>query len=805
MADTNAKIIISAEDKTRIAFESVQQRMGKLTGAFSNMSGMLTTLGATAVAGYFITATKNFADYADEIGKAAQKVGTTTEALSALKYAAQLSDVSFEQLQTGLGKLAKTTEDFKDGSSSAVDAFSKIKLDPSTYKDTSELFGVIAERLSKMEDGAQKTAIAQELLGKSGKELIPLLNGGAAGLAAMTSEAKAFGLVITRDAARQAEQFNDDLLRLETAAGGLGREIAQKLVPSLADTAAAMTKAAQEGDTFWAVLRGIAGVGKLPLDLLFPDKPFTITSKITDLRSELNSLKNDAFHLKSGGLINEWLAGGNKAEIEQKIKVVENQIAAYEKFKDKLEAPPKSTSGYQTEAQTKGFEELAKGMGLASVKLAELNARQQEASAAFKAGTIDTTQYNEITASINKQRIALTQKTTASKKAGNQDAESAARFVEALIKQDATAGKSRAELIAYDAAHQKLNSTQKQIVASIVERINVTEQARAADEAWAEQIKFNQASDDEQLSALEESSAAEIAAIEDRNRAFESLATQYETSNEDLNIQLLASDKARIRAQVDAEHARSVDRINAMGLEFEEVQRLIDAETEHYQLKLQQIERSSIKTKSISQELGATFKSAFEDAVVGGEGFGDVLKGLEQDIIRLAARKTILDPLLSAFDNLLESFSSGSGGGGGNFITDFFSGLFENAKGGVYNSPSLSAYSGGVYTSPKMFAFANGGIFAEAGPEAIMPLSRGKDGKLGVQATGGGGANITVNLIESPGNGGQVNQRQEGENITLEIMVEKIEGMMGKNISKGRGIAGTIERQYGLSRAAGAY
>lgn len=805
MADTNAKIIISAEDKTRIAFESVQQRMGKLTGAFSNMSGMLTTLGATAVAGYFITATKNFADYADEIGKAAQKVGTTTEALSALKYAAQLSDVSFEQLQTGLGKLAKTTEDFKDGSSSAVDAFAKIKLDPSTYKDTSELFGVIAERLSKMEDGAQKTAIAQELLGKSGKELIPLLNSGAAGLEAMTKEAKAFGMVVTQDAARQAERFNDDLLRLETAAGGLARQIGAALVPSLADTAAAMTKAAQEGNTLFAVLRGIAGIGKLPFDYLFPTTPFTITEKITDLRTELNSLKNDANSLKGGGLIYEFLAGGNKAEIEQKIKVVENQLAAYEKYKAKLEAPPKSTAGDPTEEQTKSFNELAKGMGLASVKLAELNARQQEASAAFKAGTIDVTQYNEITASINKQRAALTQKTAASKKAGNQDAESAARFVEALIKQDATTGKSRAELIAYDAAHQKLNATQKQIVDSIVTRMNVTEQARAADEAWAEQIKLNQASDDEQLAALEEASAAEVALNDQRKQSAQDLYNELTRTNEDLNNQLITSDKARIKAQLDADHERSLQKINNLEMEADQAQVYIDLEVKNYQLALQKIEQSSQKTKSISQELGATFKSAFEDAVVGGEGFGDVLKGLEQDIIRLAARKTILDPLLQAFDNLLESFSSGSGGGGGNFITDFFSGLFENAKGGVYNSPSLSAYSGGVYTSPKMFAFANGGIFAEAGPEAIMPLSRGKDGKLGVQATGGGGANITVNLIESPGNGGQVNQRQEGENITLEIMVEKIEGMMGKNISKGRGIAGTIERQYGLSRAAGAY
>ncbi|HHA1715901.1 phage tail tape measure protein [Enterobacter kobei] len=60
-----------------------------------------------------------------------------------------------------------------------------------------------------------------------------------------------------------------------------------------------------------------------------------------------------------------------------------------------------------------------------------------------------------------------------------------------------------------------------------------------------------------------------------------------------------------------------------------------------------------------------------------------------------------------------------------------------NAKGNVYDSPSLSAYSNGVFQTPQLFAFAKGaGIFAEAGPEAIMPLTRAADGSLGVRAVG---------------------------------------------------------------------
>ncbi|MFG0898766.1 phage tail tape measure protein [Enterobacter cloacae complex sp. FYR_6] len=62
-----------------------------------------------------------------------------------------------------------------------------------------------------------------------------------------------------------------------------------------------------------------------------------------------------------------------------------------------------------------------------------------------------------------------------------------------------------------------------------------------------------------------------------------------------------------------------------------------------------------------------------------------------------------------------------------------------NAKGNVYDSPSLSAYSNGVFQTPQLFAFAKGaGVFAEAGPEAIMPLTRAADGSLGVRAVSGG-------------------------------------------------------------------
>lgn len=119
------------------------------------------------------------------------------------------------------------------------------------------------------------------------------------------------------------------------------------------------------------------------------------------------------------------------------------------------------------------------------------------------------------------------------------------------------------------------------------------------------------------------------------------------------------------------------------------------------------------------------------------------------------------------------SFFSGSasGGGGGTFGAGAWnsaaSGVSFNAKGGVYDSPSLSAFSGDIVRNPTMFAFAKGaGVMGEAGPEAIMPLTRAPDGSLGVRAVGGGGGQSVSSApqvyITIDGNGNTSTQTSPG-------------------------------------------
>ncbi|MES3435978.1 phage tail tape measure protein [Citrobacter freundii] len=110
-----------------------------------------------------------------------------------------------------------------------------------------------------------------------------------------------------------------------------------------------------------------------------------------------------------------------------------------------------------------------------------------------------------------------------------------------------------------------------------------------------------------------------------------------------------------------------------------------------------------------------------------------VLKIIENVAINMALAKGVSS--LGSFFSF--GASSAASASSGTAIQNAGANFTFNAKGNVYDSPSLSAYSNGVFQTPQLFAFAKGaGVFAEAGPEAIMPLTRAADGSLGVRAVG---------------------------------------------------------------------
>jgi len=129
--------------------------------------------------------------------------------------------------------------------------------------------------------------------------------------------------------------------------------------------------------------------------------------------------------------------------------------------------------------------------------------------------------------------------------------------------------------------------------------------------------------------------------------------------------------------------------------------------------------------------------------------------------------------------------------------------MFGFANGGAPGG--VSAWRNQVVDRPTFFAFASGGVMGEAGPEAIMPLSRGAGGRLGVDASGMGG--VTINVINNA-SGAQTTTRErtEGNNRIIDVLIEQIDGAMASGITRGSSkTAAALGNTFGLNRVAGAY
>lgn len=212
-----------------------KEMQGTLGGIGKTLKSFAAGLGAALSFGALVKVMQSAIDKADELGKTAQKIGLPVEALSKLEYSARLADVTLDQLSVGVGKLSQALADATGGqvtdATKALAAIGVAAVDSQgKLRPTEEVIYEVAEAFSGMEDGAGKTALAMDIFGRSGKELIPLLNAGAAGLKANADEAERLGLVIDTKTAKASEEFNDNLTRLKAAMEGIANKALVALI-----------------------------------------------------------------------------------------------------------------------------------------------------------------------------------------------------------------------------------------------------------------------------------------------------------------------------------------------------------------------------------------------------------------------------------------------------------------------------------------------------------------------------------------------------------------------------------------------
>ncbi|UWR40246.1 phage tail tape measure protein [Phaeobacter inhibens] len=216
-------------DKGLKSSESRVKRFGK---AISKIG-----VGLSVVSAGVLAAVRNQLNAADELSKSAQRLGVPIEELSALRHAADMSAVSSSDLDNGLRRLSRNMQDASTGGKKTSALFRELGISVSDangkLRPTSEVMADAAERLGAMPDGAKKTALAFELFGRAGTNLIPMLNGGREGLQGMLKEARELGLVVDQKTGKSAENFNDNLSRLSKTLRGVLLQSMAALAPVL--------------------------------------------------------------------------------------------------------------------------------------------------------------------------------------------------------------------------------------------------------------------------------------------------------------------------------------------------------------------------------------------------------------------------------------------------------------------------------------------------------------------------------------------------------------------------------------------
>jgi len=760
MATPQIGIVITGDSSQLIAAAgAAQKRIATLGDSVKQFTNLMPAVGVGIAAAFAANNFRGAINMMDQLDEMAEKTGVSVEALSKLRYAGETVGTSTEQLGGGLRKLAKLMAEAAGGSQEADNVFKTIGV---TFKDTAgnlrpteKVLSDLAERFASFEDGPTKAALAMKVFGKSGEDMIPILNLGAAGLAASADEAKRLGIELGGDAARAAADFNDNMKRLSLTTEAASTLFMNELLPSL-------NAISRE------LLAGIKNTNGF-------------IDAITTLGT-INPFKSQAANMAT-----------YRQELEELGKARDKYIA----------------SGLNTNAFDADIADRTK-------KLNYL--KDLEAAAAMATGGGDTGDavsrrfmrpQSKTVAPIVKDLVKDTKAPKASKeKAPDEFAKnylSSMRTQFANLTGEMTKQKEVQDMLTVSGA--KFTDIQKQQALALAAQIDQYKAKQVVDAEDLKNIKEREAKQRDSESQY----ARNLMFLEQESEALKANAGWLGKSAEE--VEKLAFEKSlsisvtqastQVRAAETAgfiDQATAIERLNA-------INDLADSSRKSFAaLQADELDRQQNATRGVSdamKDYGRISKSAGIDAY---NAVMSVRKGLEDTlssaitkgkldftsltdhIINEVVRMKIVKPMLA---NLFSDSSGGEGGIGS---------IFQTIFGGGSSGFVTPFAKGGVVTRPTIFPFAKGtGLMGEAGPEAIMPLGRDSQGRLGVR---GGGGNVQVNIINNAGAQVTQTQRQQGDTTFIDVMVSQIEDRLAGNVAAGGGsLFHSIGNTFGMKRA----
>lgn len=746
--DVETRFLMTAQDRASAVISSVRSELSKVTSASDGVRNAFLALAAAAPVAALVAKVKSSAELADSLGKLSQRTGLAVESLSALRYQAELSDVSFEELQTGLKKFNVNITEAAGGNKQALATFQAMGLSQKDLQegltDSEGLLRKVADKFSGYADGAAKTALAVDLFGKSGDRMIVMLNEGSKGFDSARRELERFGGIVGADFAQKAQAFNDNLTRLRTLSEASGIAIGTVLVPSLNTLLEELLKG-----------REIAGGFANALAIFGTINPF------------------------------RDLAGNIKATRES----IDDLQRARERY-------------VRSNSDTRSIDQALE----TERKRLEFLKFQQRA--AIKTGDPSTFDARDLR---NRQREALQSAPVVQKQDGGQDAGQA--FLDTLRKRLAAVEENEFASLRLEAAQKKVSVAAEPLIQQLQRETEFRKQLTEAQQR------------DEQAAEAELSRRQGLVnGVAEYVKGLEQETALMRGSKEErlIGIQLLKLEEAGLQkntAEFEAARASIAKAVNEnagakifddtrtpmerLSRELTRLDKLLDSgaiDLDTYsravfkaQDEIGEFGKAVDKTKSLSKELGPILESSFENAAFSGGKLRDVIQGLGLDIAKLLFRRNVTKPLVDAIGKF-------DWKGLWNAITSSANGNIMTPRGPL---PLQAFAGGGIATRPTLALYGEGSM-----NEAIIPLPDGRNVPVELREGRGRGVMVNVNITNNAGGDTRATatSRQDAfGNLTLDVLVEKLEPMLGNRVRKGTGLAPVFEQQYGLTRAAGAY
>lgn len=238
MANQNLNITIKAFDKTKGALASASRGIKAVGSAIFSMKTAL--VGVVGVAGLGLLVRQSL-KATDTLAKTASKIGTTTEELSKLRFAADLTGVSTETMDMALQRFVRRTAEAAKGTGEAKGALKELNIDARELlkMPLDEQMITLSKAFDRQRNSADKVRLAMKLFDSEGVSLVNTLAAGSEGLREMFKEAEILGIVMSSSASKGVEQANDAITKLFSILKGVRDQIVGAFAPvieSLATT-----------------------------------------------------------------------------------------------------------------------------------------------------------------------------------------------------------------------------------------------------------------------------------------------------------------------------------------------------------------------------------------------------------------------------------------------------------------------------------------------------------------------------------------------------------------------------------------